>query len=137
MGKRVAGNIRLLGQTQNSSDIAGVRDIRTASSMFMTREGLESLETALDLRAMGLEARRERDKFASQDAAVEKFQKNYGRARERLAGKINKNQALMELRHQLQKRRRMGEDPDPTVRNAKDDKSPLGQAGFNEVELRY
>jgi len=137
MGKKLTGNIRLMGQGKNSSDIRGVRDIRTASSMFMTDEERDSLASAMDFRALGVDTRREIDKFARQDAAVGKFQENYFRARERLAAKINKNRAIMELRHELQQRRRMGEDPDPGGCNTKEAKSPIGQGGFNEVELRY
>ena len=137
MGRKLPGKIRLMGQTKNSSDMPAVRNIRTASSLFMTREERESLKSAMDFRALGREARRERDKFARQDAAIAKFQENYYKARERLAGKINKNRALMELRYELQQRRRMGEDPDPAGCNTKEAKSPIGQGGFNEVELRY
>jgi len=137
MGRKLPGKIRLMGQTKNSSDMPAVRNIRTASSLFMTREERESLKSAMDFRALGREARRERDKFARQDAAIAKFQENYYKARERLAGKINKNRALMELRYELQQRRRMGEDPDPGGCNTKEAKSPIGQGGFNEVELRY
>jgi len=135
MGRKLPGKIKLMGQTKNSSDITGVRDIRTASSLFMTREERESLASAMDFRALGIDTRREIDKFAHQDAAVAKFQENYYNARERLAGKINKNRALMEMRHELQQRRRMGEDPDPGACNTKEAKSPVGQGGFNEVEL--
>ena len=137
MGRKLLGKIRLMGQTKNSSDIPGMRDIKTVRSLFLTREERESLASAMDFRALGREARRERDKFARQDAAIGKFQKNYFRARERLAAKINKNRAIMELRHELQQRRRMGEDPDPGGCNTKEAKSPIGQGGFNEVELRY
>jgi len=131
------GYIKLQGQTVNSSDIPGIRDIRTASSMFMTREERESLESAMDFRALGIDTRREIDKFARQDATVGKFRENYFKAREKLAGKINKNRALMELRHELQQRRRMGEDPDLGGCNTEEAKSPIGQGGLNEVELRY
>jgi hypothetical protein len=137
MGKRLPGKIRLLGQTRNSWDIRGLPDIRTASSMFMTGEEQESLESAMDFRTLGLETRRERDKFARQDAAVEKFKENYFKARDRLAAQINKNRALMKLRHELQERRRRGEDPDPEEYNTKETNPPIGQGGFNEVELKY
>ena len=137
MRNRLPGRIRLMGQSRNSSDIAGARDIRTASSMFMTREEGESLKLAMDFRALGPEARRERDKFARQDVAVEKFQENYFRARERLAATINKNRALIELRHELQQRRRMGEDPQLKGGNATEAKAPTSQEGLSEIEVRY
>lgn len=137
MIRKLPGYIRLLGHTRNSSDIPRVHNIKTASSIFMTKEERESIADAMDFRALGPVLRRERDKFARQDAAVEKFRKNYFIARETLAGKINNNRALMELRHELQKRRRTGEDPDLEGGNTKEAKPSIGQAGFNEVELRY
>ena len=137
MKKKSPGYIKLMANSRNSNDIPRVRDIRTASSLFMTREERESLGSAMDFRALGLEVRREKDKFARQDATVEKFQKNYFVAREKLAAKINKNRAMMELRHELQERRRMGESPDPEICNPKEAKPPTGEGGFNGVELRY
>ena len=137
MKRKSPGYIKLMAHSRNSSDMTGVRDIRTASSLFMTREERESLGSAMDYRALGPEARRERDKFARQDAVVERFKENYFRARERLAAKINKNRALMELRHELQQRRRMGEDPDPEGGNTKEAKEATDYGGFREVELKY
>jgi hypothetical protein len=137
MRNRLPGRIRLMGQSRNNSDIAGARDIRTASSMFMTREERESLESAMDFRALGIDTRREIDKFAHQDAAVERFQENYFRAREKLAATINKNRALMRLKHELQRRRRMGEDPQPEGGDATEAKAPTSQEGLSEIEVRY
>jgi len=137
MKRKSPGYIKLMAHSRNSTDIPGVRDIRTASSLFVTREERESLGSAMDLRALGLEARREKDKFARQDATVEKFKKNYFVAREKLAAKINKNRAMMELRHELQERRRRGESPDPEGCNSTEVKPPIGESSFNHVELRY
>ena len=137
MKRKSPGYIKLMAHSRNSTDIPGVRDIRTASSLFMTREERESLGSAMDFRALGLEVRKEKDKFARQDATVEKFQKNYFVAREKLAAKINKNRAMMELRHELQERRRRGESPDPERCNTQEVKPPTGEGNFNEVELRY
>jgi len=137
MKKKSPGYIKLIANSRNSNDIPRVRDIRTASSLFMTREERESLGSAMDFRALGLEVRKEKDKFARQDATVEKFQKNYFVARENLAAKINKNRAMMELRHELQERRRRGESPDPERCNPQEAKPPTGEGSFNGVELRY
>ena len=137
MKKKSPGYIKLMAHSRNSNDIPRVRDIRTASSLFMTREERESLGSAMDFRALGLEVRKEKDKFARQDATVEKFQKNYFVAREKLAAKINKNRAMMGLRHELQERRRRGESPDPERCNPKEAKPPISEGGFNGVELRY
>ena len=137
MKRKSPGYIKLMAHSRNSADIPRARDIRTASSLFMTREERESLGSVMDFRALGLEARKEKDKFARQDATVEKFQKNYFAAREKLAAKINKNRAMMELRHELQERRRRGESPDLERCNPKEAKPPIGEGSFNGVELRY
>lgn len=137
MTRKLPGYIELMGYTQNSSDIRRMRHIKTDSSMFMTKEERESLQSAMDFRTLGLEVRKERDKFARQDAAVEKFQANYFKARERLAATINKNRAIMELRHELQKRRRKEQALASGKRNTKNAKTPISHGGFNEVELKY
>jgi hypothetical protein len=105
--------------------------------MFMTREERESLEWAMDFSALGREARREKDRFARLDSAREKFRENYFKARERLAAKINKNKALMELRRELQQSRRDGEEPEAQTPNSGEVKLPAGENTFNHVELRY
>ena len=137
MKRKSPGYIKLMAHSRNSTDIPRARDIRTASSLFMTREERESLGSAMDFRALGLEARREKDKFARQDQTIAKFKVTYFKAREKLAATINKNRALMELRHELQQRRRMGEDPDPEGSNATEAKAPTSQEGFNKIEVRY
>jgi hypothetical protein len=137
MKRKSPGYIKLRAHSRNSTDIPGARDIRTTSSLFMTREERESLRSAMDSRALGPEVRKEKDKFARQDAVLEKFKKNYFIAREKLAAKINKNRAMMELRYELQERRRRGESPDPEGGNTREVKLPVGEGSFNEVELRY
>ena len=140
MKRKSPGYIKLMAHSRNSADIPRARDIRTASSLFMTREERESLGWAMDYRALGLVSRREKDKFARQDSVLEKFKVNYFRARERLAATINKNRAMMELRHELQQRRRAGftgEEPASPASNSGEAKPPIGESSFNHVELRY
>jgi hypothetical protein len=137
MKNKAPGYIKLLAHSRNSTNIPGVRDIRTASSMFMTREERESLGWAMDFRSLGKEARREKDKFARQDTVLEKFRGNYFKARERLAATISKNKAMMELRHELQQSRRDGDEPEAQTPNSAEGKPPVGENSFNHVELRY
>ncbi len=139
MKNKAPGYIKLLACSRNSTNIRGLKDIRTisTSSAFMTDKERESLESAMDWRALGLEARREKDKFARQDAVLERFRENYFKARERLAATINKNKAMMELRHELQQRRRDGEEPAIQASNSGEAKPPVGENSFNQVELRY
>jgi len=135
MIRKAPGYVKLLGQTRNGFDIPGMRDVRTASSLFMTKEESESLKLAMDFRALAPLLRRERNKFARQDAAVAKFRKNYFVARERLASTINRNQTLMKLRHELQQKRRRGEDPEGP--SAEETKPPVSETGFNKIGLGY
>ena len=137
MKEKAPGCIKLLADSRNSANIPRARDIRTASSLFMTREERESLGSAMDFRALGRETRREKDKFARQDAVLEKFKANYFKAREKLAATINKNKAMMELRHELQQRRRAGEEPEAQTPISGEVKPPAGGNSFNHVELRY
>ena len=137
MERKSPGYIKLMARSRNSTNIPGVRNIRTASSLFMTREERESLEWAMDFSALGREARREKDRFARLDTAREKFRENYFKARERLAAKINKNRDLMELRHELQQSRRGGEEPETQTPQSGEVKPPVDEKGFNHVELRY
>ena len=137
MERKSPGYIKLLGHSRNSTNIPRARDIRTASSLFMTREERESLGAAMNIRALGSEARRERDKFARQDQTIAKFKVTYFKARERLAATINKNKAMMELRHELQQRRRAGEEPQAQTPNSGEVKPPARGNSFNHVELKY
>jgi hypothetical protein len=137
MERKSPGCIKLMARRRNSTDIPRARDIRTVSSLFMTREERESLGSAMDFRALGLEARREKDKFARQDQTIAKFKVTYFKAREKLAATINKNRAMMELRHELQQRRRAGEEPASQASSSGEVKLPVGENSFNHVELRY
>ncbi len=138
MERKSPGYVKLMARSKNSSNIPRAsKDIKTASSLFMTREERESLGAAMDLRKLGLEARREKDKFTRQDQTIEKFKANYFKAREKLAGTRNKNLALMELRYELQQRRRDGGEPAIQASNSVEVQAPAGEKGFNHVELKY
>ena len=138
MERKSPGYVKLMARSRNSANIPRAsKDIKTASSLFMTSKERESLGAAMDLRKLGPEARREKDKFARQDKTIEKFKANYFKAREKLAGTRNKNLALMELRYELQQRRRDGEEPAIQASNSGEVKAPAGKKGFNHVELRY
>ena len=126
--------IRTTRQVKTSLDIARKQRLRTTNSLSKTKEEIEHLESLTDSRVEQV-LEKERRRFAAWEAAADKSRQRVLRSRERLAATINKNRALMELRQELQKRRRMGEDPDPGGCNTEEAKSPVGQGGFNEVEL--
>lgn len=100
-------DLRGVNDIRTVNDIRRVKDIRTTStsSVFMTDEERELLGSVMDFRALGIDTRKEIDRFARQDRAVEKSRMNLLKARVRLAAKINKNRALMKLKHELQQGR--------------------------------
>lgn len=116
-----------MGEIKDSSKIRSVKDIKTASTLCLTKEEHKHLCRVVDIRKLTMEEMRERIKFARQDAAVKKFKEGYYKARERLAATINKNRYLMELRYALQSGRRQGNDWDKT--------RPVEK--FRRVELKY
>ncbi|HCJ79558.1 MAG TPA: hypothetical protein DHV84_06195 [Desulfotomaculum sp.] len=116
-----------MNHTRNSSQIRGVKNIKTVSSLFLTEKEREHLDTVIDKRVLAKEEIRERLKFARQDAAIKRFRKNYYKAREKLAATINKNRHLMKIRFSLQRNRQREDDCNKikTVGN------------FRKVELKY
>lgn len=90
---------------RNSSMIRGVRNIKTISDLFLSPEEREYLLSIVDQKELNKAESRERARFARQDEAKMKFEKNYYKAREKLAAIFNKNRHLTELRHELQHER--------------------------------
>ncbi len=105
--------------------------IRTANSLSQPKETFEYLQHLTD-RDVKKELQREKIRFATQDAAVEKVRRRISELRENLARTINRNRALTELRHELQKARWEGRDPVP----AEKEESNPGQK-LNQIEVRY
>jgi len=129
-------NIRTMRQVKTSLDVARSQRPRTANSLSKTSEEIEHLESLGDPRVVQILVK-ERKRFAAQEASINKSRQRVLRAREKLAMTINKNRTLTELRHELQQRRRAGEEPASQVSNSREVKPPAGESSFNEVELRY
>ena len=98
-------DLRGANDIRSVNDIRRVKDIRTTgtSSVFMTDEERELLESVMDSTALEIDTSKEIDRVARQNRSVEKSRKNLLKARVRLAAKVNKNRALMKLRHELQR----------------------------------
>lgn len=129
-------NIRTMHQVKTSLNVARSQRPRTTNSLSKTRDEIEYLESLTDRRLKQV-LEKEQRRFAAQEAAINKSRQRVLRAREKLAATINKNQALMELRHELQQRRRAGEESASQASNSGEVKPPVGESSFNEVELRY
>jgi len=129
-------NIRTMRQVKTSLNVARNQRLKTTNSLSKTRDEVEYLESLTD-RPLEQVLEKERRRFAAQEALINKSRQRVLRAREKLAATINKNRALMELRHELQQRRRVGEESASQTSNNGEVKLPAGENSFNHVELRY
>jgi len=95
-----------MAHLRNCSTIRGIKDIKNISSLSLTPEERDHLNSIIDKKAMAEYEHREKARFARQDNAKRKYQKSYYKARERLAGNINKKRRVTELRRELQYNRK-------------------------------
>jgi len=124
-------DVRTMRQVKTSLDVARRQKLRTTNSLSKTREEIEYLESMTDSRLRQVLAK-EKTRFAAVDASVEKSRQRLFRSREKLAATINKNRALIELRHELQRARWEGRDPMlPKV------EQPNSEQNLRQMELRY
>ena len=124
-------NIRTMRRVKTSLDVARSQKIRTTNSLSKTKEEIEHLELLTDGEQQVLA--KERARFTARNASVETSRQRLLRSREKLAVTINKNRALTELRHELQRARWEGSDP-PAPRNAE---RPSPEQNLRQMELRY
>jgi predicted nucleic acid-binding Zn-ribbon protein len=129
-------SIRTMRQVKTGMDVLRSQRPRTTNSLSKTSGEIEYLESLTDPRLEPV-LEKERKRFAAQEGAINRSRQRMIKAREKLAATINKNRALMELRHELQQRRRAGEEPASQVSNSGEVKLPVGENSFNHVELRY
>ena len=124
-------NIRTMRQVRTSLDVARSQGVRTTNSLSRTREEIAYLESLTDRRLEQV-LQKEKGRFATQEASINKSRQRVLKAREKLAMTINKNRALTELRRELQQARWEGKDPVASKREA----LPAGQ-NLRQIELRY
>lgn len=103
-------NIRTMRQVKTSLDLARSQKVKTTGSLSKTEEEAARLLSLNDPQARQILAK-ERKRFATHEAAVDKSRQRLLRAREKLAATVNKNRALTELRHELQQSRLEGRNP--------------------------
>ena len=94
-------NIRTMRQVKTSLDLAKNQRVKTTNSLSRTEEEAAYLLSLSDPQ-VGQILAKERKRFASHQAAVEKSRQGLLKARDKLAATINKNRALTEVRHALQ-----------------------------------
>ena len=124
-------NIRTMRQVKTSLDLAGCQSLRTTNSLSKTEEEVAHLQLLSDRQIEQILAK-ERKRSAAMEAAVDKSRRRLIKAREKLAATINKNRALTELRHELQRARWEGRDSVPSK------KVPLNESeNLRRMELEY
>jgi uncharacterized Fe-S radical SAM superfamily protein PflX len=124
-------NLRTMRQIRTGTGLARGQKLRTTNSLSKTKEEVEHLQSLSDPR-VGLILAEERKRFAAQEAAIEKSRRRVLKSREKLAVTINKNCALTELRHKLQRTRWEGRDPVPTTKQPS-----TAHQYLKQMELRY
>ena len=124
-------NIKTMGQIRSSLDVTRGQKLRTTNSLSRSKEELEHLELLTD-RRLGQVLAKERARFAALDASVKKSRQRLIKSRERLAATINKNRAITDLRHELQRARWEGNDPAPLRTE-----QSSSQHNLRQMELRY
>lgn len=113
-------------------DLARDRRTKTTNSLRKTPQEVE-MELPEDRLFEGM-LKKERRRFASQMAAVERSREGILKVRRKLALTINRNKALMEVRRELQ--RAQWED-DPQDHQFKDDEIDAPEGETSQVELEY
>jgi predicted nucleic acid-binding Zn-ribbon protein len=124
-------NIRTMRQVKTSLDLAENRRIKTTNSLSKAEEEVAHLKSLSDRQIEQILAK-ERKRSAATEAAIDKSRQRLLKAREKLAATINKNRALTELRHELQRARWEGRD------SVTSKKAPLNEGeNLRRIELEY
>lgn len=123
-------SIRTMRHIRTAQDVYRKQRIRTTNSLSRDSDEEKRLASVRD-RRLGQIVAKERARFAKQERAVERSRQGLLRSREKLAATINRNRALTELRHAMQRARWEEEDPPPG------EQSREPQESFPHMELEY
>lgn len=124
-------NIKTMRQVRTGHDLAAGRRARTTNSLSKSEAEAARLLSLNDRRAEQVLAK-ETQRFAAMEASFDKSRGRVLKAREKLAATINRNRALTELRHELQRSRWDKKDPVPPKK-----KLPTARVPLPRVELKY
>lgn len=107
-------NIRTMRQIRTGADLVRGQKLRTTNSLPRTKEEVNHLQSLNDPR-VGQILAKERKRFAAQETGVEKSRRRLLKSRKKLAVTINRNRALTDLRHELQRTRWERREPVPAI----------------------
>jgi hypothetical protein len=123
-------------QVKSSLDVARKQKARTTNSLYSNNRQNQNMDSADD---KGLQRilEKERRRFATQEKAVNRSREQLLKYRERLAKSVNRNQALTDMRLELQRTRFDGNHgTQPKVIKPGQDK-PKTEQGLHKIGLRY
>ncbi|MBI4296131.1 MAG: hypothetical protein HY667_03325 [Chloroflexi bacterium] len=122
-------NIKTMRQVKTSLEVAREQRFKTTNCLSRTRDEIEHTESLTDHR-LGQVMAKEKRRFAVNEAAISKWRQRVLISREKLSLTLNKNRALTQLRHQLQRSR--WENDDTTT-----PKTQTPRQRNHQVEFRY
>ena len=130
-------NIRTMRQVKTSLEVASKQKIKTTNSLFKTAEEIEHLESiGMDDSQLPQILAREKARTAKFEASVEKSRQKLLKSREKIAGLVNRNRALTQLRHEIQRERDQGKEaPSASPPAVKPEKIKHGN--LRGIELKY
>jgi hypothetical protein len=130
MDSEALRNLRTMRQIRVGLDLARRQKIRTTNSLSKTCIEVQDLQTMTDPKTTQI-LEKEKRRFIAQQTSIDKSRRRVLRARNKLAATINRNRALIELRHDLQ--RGLWEGKDHSVPKTE----PVTKHELHRVELKY
>jgi hypothetical protein len=130
MNSEALRNLRTMRQIRVGLDLIKKQKIRTTNSLSKTCSEVQYLQSLTDPKTERILAKEKR-RFFAQQLSINKSRQRLLQTRNKLAATINRNQALMELRHDLQ--RGLWERRGHVVRKTE----PVTEHEPRRVELRY
>jgi hypothetical protein len=128
--------IRTMREVTSGLDVARQHRPRTTNSLSQSGKRIEPPEPANDRRLSQMLAK-ERRRFAAHEASVEKSRKRLLKFRDGLAQTIARNQALTELRLELQRERSSRDHGAAANATRPVTEQPADKGGLRRVGLRY
>jgi hypothetical protein len=104
MDSEALRNLRTMRQIKVGLDLIRKQKIRTTNSLSKTCIEVQHLQSLTDPKTERV-LEREKRRFFAQQLSIDKSRQRVLRARDKLAATINRNRALIELRHDLQRGR--------------------------------
>ena len=131
-------NIKTMRQVKSSLEVAGRQRIKTTNSLFKTVEENERLESVgLDSGQTAQILAKEKMRAAKFEASVERSRQKLLKSREKIAGLVNRNRALTNLRHEIQHNREAAKGAHVMAINSAAKTEAAKHNGLHEIELKY